>query len=1161
MGSGATLVEGVRRWFQRRSYNTNHNYNNNNKINKLGNDHNHGRVSDLSAQPSDSHQREQKRGRENQQQLQFELEDDFDISGLKVIRVPTRADLTASHPMDSQKKGNLETEFFTEYGEASRYQVQEVIGKGSYGVVGSAIDTHTGEKVAIKKINDVFEHVSDATRILREIKLLRLLRHPDIVEIKHIMLPPSRREFRDIYVVFELMESDLHQVIKANDDLTPEHYQFFLYQLLRGLKYIHTANVFHRDLKPKNILANADCKLKICDFGLARVSFNDAPSAIFWTDYVATRWYRAPELCGSFFSKYTPAIDIWSIGCIFAEIVTGKPLFPGKNVVHQLDLMTDLLGTPSAESIARIRNEKARRYLSSMRKKQPVPFIHKFPGADPLALRLLERLLAFDPKDRLTAEEALADPYFHGLANVDREPSTQPISKLEFEFERRKLTKDDVRELIYREILEYHPQMLQEYLRGGDQTSFMYPSGVDRFKRQFAHLEEHHGKGERSTPPLQRQHASLPRERVCGPKNENAVQDNDLERTAASVASTLESPPGSDQNDGTVKSDGQNGPSKTNYTPVTSRSLLKSASISASKCIGVKPITDSEVNMESLSQHYKLVLILIIFAVALPSCFSQTTRRFEFNVEWKNVTRLCNTKPLLTVNGEYPGPTIAVYEGDHLEIKVTNRIAENTTIHWHGVRQLRTGWADGPAYITQCPIRGGKTYTYKFTVEYQRGTLWWHAHFAWQRASIYGAFVIHPRMPFPFSAPIQEEFPIIFGEWWNSDVGEVENEMKYGAGPNSSDAYTINGLPGPFYPCSDKDTFIKTVEHGKTYLLRIINAALNDELFFAVANHTLTVVEIDAVYTKPFTTSAIMVGPGQTTNVLLTANQVPDVVRKRHPTVTGFLRYKNTKSDTTKYPPKAPGTFAPEKYNLPKMEDTKFVTIFNNKLRSLASPKYPCNVPKTVDKRVVMVISLNLQDCPANETCKGYAGKKFFASMNNQSFIRPALSILESHYKKLRGAEYSTDFPEKPLKPFDYTGVDPVSENMNTKFVTKIMEVEHGTNLEIVLQGTSFLNTENHPIHVHGHNFFIVGMGFGNFNAAKDPAKYNLIDPPERNTVAVPTGGWAAIRFKADNPGVWFIHCHLEEHTSWGLASGFIVKNGPKPSQCVLPPPDDLPLC
>ncbi|XP_027339708.1 mitogen-activated protein kinase 16-like isoform X3 [Abrus precatorius] len=372
---------------------------------------------------------------------------------------------------DQRKKSSVDVDFFTEYGEGSRYKIEEVIGKGSYGVVCSAYDTHTGEKVAIKKINDIFEHVSDATRILREIKLLRLLRHPDIVEIKHILLPPSRREFKDIYVVFELMESDLHQVIKANDDLTPEHYQFFLYQLLRGLKYIHTANVFHRDLKPKNILANADCKLKICDFGLARVAFNDTPTAIFWTDYVATRWYRAPELCGSFFSK--------------------------------------------------VRNEKARRYLSSMRKKKPVPFSQKFPNADPLALRLLERMLAFEPKDRPTAEEALADPYFKGLAKVEREPSAQPVTKMEFEFERRRITKEDVRELIYREILEYHPKMLKEFLEGAEPTGFMYPSAVDHFKKQFAYLEEHYGKGGTVAPP-ERQHASLPR--PCVLYSDNSVQ-------------------------------------------------------------------------------------------------------------------------------------------------------------------------------------------------------------------------------------------------------------------------------------------------------------------------------------------------------------------------------------------------------------------------------------------------------------------------------------------------------------------------------------------------------------------------------------------------------------------------------------------------------------
>ncbi|KAJ6822341.1 mitogen-activated protein kinase 15-like [Iris pallida] len=414
---------------------------------------------------------------------------------------------------EQRRKNSPEIEFFTEYGDANRYKIQEVVGKGSYGVVCSAIDTHSGQKVAIKKIHDIFEHISDAARILREIKLLRLLRHPDIVEIKHIMLPPSRREFKDIYVVFELMESDLHQVIKANDDLTKEHYQFFLYQLLRALKYIHTANVYHRDLKPKNILANANCKLKICDFGLARVAFSDTPTTIFWTDYVATRWYRAPELCGSFFSKYTPAIDIWSIGCIFAEVLTGRPLFPGKNVVHQLDLMTDLLGTPSLDTISRIRNEKARRYLSSMRKKQPVPFAQKFPNADPLALKLLERLLAFDPKDRPTAEEALADPYFKGLAKVEREPSCQPITKMEFEFERRRVTKEDIRELIFREILEYHPQLLKDYINGADRTNFLYPSAVDQFRKHFAHLEENGGK---SGPviPLERKHVSLPRSTV-----------------------------------------------------------------------------------------------------------------------------------------------------------------------------------------------------------------------------------------------------------------------------------------------------------------------------------------------------------------------------------------------------------------------------------------------------------------------------------------------------------------------------------------------------------------------------------------------------------------------------------------------------------------------
>ncbi|XP_027353797.1 mitogen-activated protein kinase 19-like [Abrus precatorius] len=327
------------------------------------------------------------------------------------------------------------------------------------------------------------------------------------------MLPPSKGEFKDIYVVFELMESDLHQVIKANDDLTHEHHQFFLYQMLRALKYMHTANVYHRDLKPRNILANANCKLKVCDLGLARVSFNDTPTTLFWTDYVATRWYRAPELCGSFFSKYTPAIDIWSIGCIFAELLLGKPLFPGKTVVHQLDLITNLLGTPSIETITGVQNNNARKYLMKMQKKKPMPFEHKFPNADPLALCLLQRLLAFNPNDRPTAEEALADPYFKGLAKVEREPSCKPISKLEFEFERRRMQKEDVKELVYREILEYHPQLLKDYINGTGGTNFRYPSEIDQFRKQSSYFEENHGKSGPMIPP-ERKHVSLPRSTI-----------------------------------------------------------------------------------------------------------------------------------------------------------------------------------------------------------------------------------------------------------------------------------------------------------------------------------------------------------------------------------------------------------------------------------------------------------------------------------------------------------------------------------------------------------------------------------------------------------------------------------------------------------------------
>ena len=426
----------------------------------------------------------------------------------------SNSDQPTSHEEGQHNNQRRENEFFSEFEDANRYSVHEVIGKGSYGVVCSATDTKTDKKVAVKKITDIFEHVSDATRILREVKLLRALKHPDVVEILHILLPSNPREFKDVYVVFELLDTDLHQVIKANDDLTQDHHQFFLYQLLRGLKYIHTANVYHRDLKPKNILANADCKLKICDFGLARPSFHDqGPTTVFWTDYVATRWYRAPELCGSFFTKYTPAIDIWSVGCIFAEILNGKPIFPGKNVVNQLEIITDILGTPTLEQIAKVRNEKARRFLGTMRVKPKAILKDKFPNASEKALKLLSRLLAFDPDERPNATEALQDPYFEGLADPSREPTARPVKVEDFEFEKRKIGKEEVRRLLYEEILEYHPQAKREF--EGAELGSSYRSGEgDQFGAQFAAAQIQEDMASGSKSAIARKSQSLPREKM-----------------------------------------------------------------------------------------------------------------------------------------------------------------------------------------------------------------------------------------------------------------------------------------------------------------------------------------------------------------------------------------------------------------------------------------------------------------------------------------------------------------------------------------------------------------------------------------------------------------------------------------------------------------------
>jgi mitogen-activated protein kinase 1/3 len=289
-----------------------------------------------------------------------------------------------------------------------RYVNLHFIGEGAYGMVVSALDTITHTKVAIKKISP-FEHQTYCQRTLREIKILNRLKHENIIDIRDILRAPTMDLMRDVYIVQCLMETDLYKLLKTQR-LGADHVCYFLYQTLRGLKYIHSANVLHRDLKPSNLLLNTNCDLKICDFGLARVANPDHDHHGVLTEYVATRWYRAPEIMLN--SKgYTKSIDIWSVGCILAEMLSNRPIFPGKHYLDQLNHILNTLGSPSQSDLNCILNDKARAYLESLPSRQKQAWSKLYPGADEKALDILDKMLAFNPLNRITVEDALAHPY------------------------------------------------------------------------------------------------------------------------------------------------------------------------------------------------------------------------------------------------------------------------------------------------------------------------------------------------------------------------------------------------------------------------------------------------------------------------------------------------------------------------------------------------------------------------------------------------------------------------------------------------------------------------------------------------------------------------------------------------------------------------------
>lgn len=351
-----------------------------------------------------------------------------------------------------------------------KYNVCKFIAQGSTGSILAIEDKESNDEnnkfLAIKKIEKVFDHKITAIRTLRELKILRLLKHENIIGVKEILLPKSRSDFKDVYIITELMDHDLNELIKSDIEFTPDVIQFFLYQILRGVNYIHSAKIIHRDLKPHNLLVNNDCELKICDFGSSRTFLPELKLiSSRYTDYITTRWYRAPELLLSW-KKYGVEVDLWSIGCIFGEMLFRRPIFKGDETYQQLNLILDLIGSPNEEEIEKIPNDRTKKLIKSLPKKMPKNIEALFSNIDPLALDLLKKFLVFDPSKRITIEEALKHPYLANLYNASDEPTNTGLNPLEFEYETDFFSKEQLKDMMYEEILLYHfPDKKEEHFQ------------------------------------------------------------------------------------------------------------------------------------------------------------------------------------------------------------------------------------------------------------------------------------------------------------------------------------------------------------------------------------------------------------------------------------------------------------------------------------------------------------------------------------------------------------------------------------------------------------------------------------------------------------------------------------------------------------------------
>ncbi|KAL6502605.1 hypothetical protein OROHE_024258 [Orobanche hederae] len=551
-----------------------------------------------------------------------------------------------------------------------------------------------------------------------------------------------------------------------------------------------------------------------------------------------------------------------------------------------------------------------------------------------------------------------------------------------------------------------------------------------------------------------------------------------------------------------------------------------------------------DLDNSSLVIRYLTLCVLVCSLSVLPRVESRV-RRYKWEVKYEFKSPDCYKKLAITINGRTPGPSIVAERGDTVVVELKNSLlTENVAIHWHGIRQIGTAWMDGTEGVTQCPILPGDTFIYKFVVD-RAGTFLYHAHYGMQReAGLYGS--IRVSLPVGESEPFVYDYDrsIILTDWYHKStyeqatglssipfvwVGEPQSILIQGRGKfNCSTTGIESGVCNATSP--ECVPYALTVVPGKTYRLRVGSLTALSALSFEIEGHNMTVVEADGHYVEPFVVKNLFVYSGETYSVLIEADQDPSrnywasakVVSRKNTTPNGlaiFNYYPN-------HPRRSPPTVAPVG---PQWDDVRPRLVQSQLTKAHRNFVHP--PPQTSDRTIVMLNTQNRID-----------GKVRW-SVNNVSFNLPHTPYLIAYKHNLLHAFNQRAPPDGyDSKNYDIFGV---AKNVNATVSNGVYKLRFNTTVDVVLQNANTMNinnSETHPWHLHGHDFWVVGYGTGKFDRVEDPKSYNLVNPIMKNTVAVHPYGWTALRFRADNPGVWAFHCHIESHFYMGM--GVIFEEG-----------------